>query len=826
MGREATGWRPLLAVALLLCVAGVTSASAQARAAYVIEQREGNSVSRLALAPSGLRFDAFAPVRGGGRIRAKGAKPQLGMIIRYGSGSLFLLDPEHRRYDSLRLASAISSYERELKTVARAQPSAKLPVAPGSKTPSGQAPLKAPRARLKPLALRARIGRVRARAYLLREGPVRERLWYSDALPSPPSRVRHLLSRALGGSAAGPLGHALRVHAAQIPLRIDVAKGHRWSAVLRTLRIRRVRLTADAFKPPRGYSKGKLLQPSGGARAHAADVPGAPIRCGILITDPINCTIGLLGPVSGHPAIWAFYWGTKFSQHTDFVSSINHALEDLVGDQFAGPNTKEFWGPLGQYGVGQGRFLGYDIVNDKPDSSIGSWNFFDIESFVFTHRFGSDAPNYWWRFSDEDPIFAIFVDQSEVDSSGWGGYHFFTPTEGVLFSFLVHPAVPWFIVKVPALGSLTHQRDTAAYREAVDTSSKRASHEFVEAATDPYPFLSWADPLKQPIWEEGEVADICAQGSSYPWGKGARVVKEGTALAPYWSNEAQACVPDARPSARITYPSSGGTYGWRAPVTFIVQADDLYDGGVAEGNIRWDSDRDGQGIGHGYIFTTSNLSPGVHHISTTVTDSQYGTRVAGPITVTVVVQPPTVRIDQPANGSMFGSDEVVNYRGFAFDPQQGDIASSAIWSVDGVPVGTGAKLFPYRIPTEGTHTVTLSATNTAGASSSTSIRVNIGPPTGKPTVQITSPESESSFEAGQSITFTAQSEGLGGATVPESGYSWSDDLDGPLGTGKTIKHVLSGSSCVIFTHHVTVTATDTFNRKASDTIAVSVGSIC
>jgi hypothetical protein len=51
-------------------------------------------------------------------------------------------------------------------------------------------------------------------------------------------------------------------------------------------------------------------------------------------------------------------------------------------------------------------------------------------------------------------------------------------------------------------------------------------------------------------------------------------------------------------------------------------------------------------------------------------------------------------------------------------------------------------------------------------------------------------------------------------------------LDGALGTGQTIKRTLTGSNCVIYTHHVTVTATDSLTRKASDTITVSVGSIC
>src|SRR5262249_32123044 len=153
---------------------------------------------------------------------------------------------------------------------------------------------------------------------------------------------------------------------------------------------------------------------------------------------------------------------------------------------------------------------------------------------------------------------------------------------------------------------------------------------------------------------------------------------------------------------------------------------------------------------------------GTHQIRATVTDSTGGTRVTAPVTVTVVLHPPTVKISQPSEGASVGSDQTVTYRGSAFDPADGDISSSAVWSVDGTPVGTGASVFLYRIPTEGAHVVTLSATDSGGASASTSIKVNVGPPTGKPTVRITSPEDGKGFGPGEVITFSAVAEGLEG----------------------------------------------------------------
>jgi hypothetical protein len=814
----------VLAAALTLASAALAPA-AQASTAYVLEQRQGHNASVITLTSSGLRFEALAPPRGGGAVRAKGVKPVLGVIIRYSDGQVFMLDPEHKQYSSLALQGAITQYEGELKALAQAQPSVKLPPPPGAKAPTGQVPLKPPRATLRALALTTKIGPLTARAYLLSQGKLRERLWYSTGLPGPPAHIRTLLSQALGGSSSGLLGSALRAHAAQIPLRIDEAKGRHWRTVLRTVRIRRRAPTARLLQVPPGYAKHVPASAHPSRTAHAASVPAFPVRCGIAVVTAAGCTSGLTdGPVSDHPAIWAFYWGPHFAEHTDFVSSVNKGLEDMVGDQFAGPGSKSFWGPLSQYGVGQGRLLGYEIITDKPASSVGTWNFFEVEYFTFIHRFGSDAPNYWWRDSDESPIFAVFVDESEVGSSGWAGYHFFTPSEGILFSFLVHPAIPWLIVKVPELASVTHARESSAYLSSLNRTTERASHEFAEAATDPYPFLSWADPFKQPIWENGEIGDIC-EADSNPWGRATRTEIRGTAVAPFWSNADNACMPEARPSAQLAYPTHAETYSWGANVTFIARAEDVYDGSVPDQNITWSDDKD-QALGHGRIFSTSTLSPGVHHVKATVVDSQGGIRSTDAVTINVIVRPPDVKISEPADGASYGTDQFISFRGSAFDPAQGDLASTATWSVDGVAVGTGATLLKFRVPTQGAHTVKLSATNSAGSSSSASITVNIGPATGKPSVQITAPENGSSWGFNEPIKFTAVAEALGGATVPESGYVWADDKDGALRSGQTITHTLSGGTCVILEHHVTVTVTDSFSRTATDTITVNDGGLC
>jgi hypothetical protein len=59
------------------------------------------------------------------------------------------------------------------------------------------------------------------------------------------------------------------------------------------------------------------------------------------------------------------------------------------------------------------------------------------------------------------------------------------------------------------------------------------SHEYVEAATDPFPFFGWIDPAKTPLWTESEVADICASDTAV----------NGFTFARYWSESDDRCVP-------------------------------------------------------------------------------------------------------------------------------------------------------------------------------------------------------------------------------------------------------------------------------------------
>jgi hypothetical protein len=841
--------RSLVTRVLLAAVMAIVvwPAAAAASPGYRIEQRSGETRSVITLSSAGARYELLQPPRRGGRARSKHPTVLVATIIQYAHARELLLDPAQRLFQEVSLTGAVASYEWEAALLSHAGPTDGVGVAAfeaGTK-PSPPKALRVPRAHVKSLANTIRIGPLTARAYLLRQGTVRERIWYSTALPLPPAQIRSVLARALRGASAGSTG-ALAGEADEIPLRIESASGRHWRVVLATTHLKSVSVPARELAAPRGYQRTTQLDPQADIAAHAADVPANPIRCAFVVT----CLAGeLLSPIAAQPAVWADYWGPHFADHPEVVSAINHGLDEITGDEFASPASSAFWGPLAQYGVGRGKLLGYEIVKSSPGREVGANGVLEVIWFVLSHRWGTNAPKYWWRFWGESPIFAIFVDSEEVNPGGWEGYHAFAPTEGLFFYWLAHPAMPFFVIRVPKPGLEGDKyQGEEKFHKTVDEATEFASHEYVEAATDPYPFTAWADPLKEPVSEDGELADICDVGNTYPWGKETRInepgVAGGVAVFPFWSNEAQACVPEARPQLRITAPASNSSVFWRSPATFVAEAKDLWEGSplddgkvvslegvlVPVSAIHWVDEGHGL-IGSGESFSTSSLSAGVHHIFVEEEDVTGGFTKTAPVTVTVIARPPSVHIEQPESGSTFPENHLIAFRGSAIDPAQGNIGATATWSVDGVKVGTGASLLLYRIDKEGEQEVTLTATNEAGLSASASIRLKLGPPVDEATVNITSPPAGSYYmNPEEQINFTAQGEGYGGEQLSASAYRWTDVPEGSpehfLGEGPSITTALGGPSCEIVHHHVTVTVKDGTGHEAHETIEVTVGDIC
>jgi hypothetical protein len=97
---------------------------------------------------------------------------------------------------------------------------------------------------------------------------------------------------------------------------------------------------------------------------------------------------------------------------------------------------------------------------------------------------------------------------------------------------------------------------------------------------------------------------------------------------------------------------------------------------------------------------------------------------------------PSVSITSPADGASFPSGTSISFSGSASDPEDGDLTGSLVWTSSLVgQIGTGGSF--SAVLSDGTHTITASATDSGGLNSSASITVVVQPTAGN-TVKVAS----------------------------------------------------------------------------------------
>ncbi len=95
------------------------------------------------------------------------------------------------------------------------------------------------------------------------------------------------------------------------------------------------------------------------------------------------------------------------------------------------------------------------------------------------------------------------------------------------------------------------------------------------------------------------------------------------------------------PIVKITSPQRGATFGFGDLITFTGTGRDFMEGDLTGAALVWESNIDGQ-IGTGETFSINNLSPGIHTITLSATNSNDQTGTAK-VTITVG-EPPIVMI--------------------------------------------------------------------------------------------------------------------------------------------------------------------------------------
>ncbi len=278
----------------------------------------------------------------------------------------------------------------------------------------------------------------------------------------------------------------------------------------------------------------------------------------------------------------------------------------------------------------------------------------------------------------------------------------------------------------------------------------------------------------------------------------------------------QVAVGNQPPSAVIASPANNASFTQGVAVTLAGSATDPEDGVLSGTSLVWTSSRDGA-IGTGTSLSTSALSLGTHTISLIATDGQNADTVT--VTITIVAnQSPTATISAPASNASFTVGTSVSFNGAGSDLEDGTLGgASLVWSsnVDG-PIGTGSSLSTSALSV-GTHTITLTATDSRGATGIATRIIAIAV-NRSPSATISLPANNATFLLGTSVAFAGAGSDPEDGALSGASLVWTSSRDGQIGVGTAV----STSALSAGTHIITLTAKDSRNATGIATVTVVI----
>ncbi|MEO8592799.1 MAG: Ig-like domain-containing protein [Candidatus Solibacter sp.] len=275
-------------------------------------------------------------------------------------------------------------------------------------------------------------------------------------------------------------------------------------------------------------------------------------------------------------------------------------------------------------------------------------------------------------------------------------------------------------------------------------------------------------------------------------------------------------VTNPAPVISITAPAAGPVAG-----TVTITANATSASGIASVQFKLDNANIGAAViagGPNYSFqwSSSTALNGSRTLTAVATDLLGQQKTSAPVTVTVSNPPPTVSITNPANASTVGGAVTINAN-----------ATSAIgvaslqFAVDGVALGTAisgagpnfSKQWQTTPAMNGPHTLTATATDLQGQTSSGSVTVTVST-VAAPTVNITGPSG--GVQGTVSVTALATSSiGMASVQFQLDGANLGAVVNGagPYAVSWDTTKSQNGS------HALTAIATDTLNQAATSPVA-------
>lgn len=251
--------------------------------------------------------------------------------------------------------------------------------------------------------------------------------------------------------------------------------------------------------------------------------------------------------------------------------------------------------------------------------------------------------------------------------------------------------------------------------------------------------------------------------------------------------------PNSAPTCELTSPESGALVPSTTPLIVEGTANDV---DVASDMLTaaFSSSVDGDlgtatpTTGGDVLFISPALSVGSHVLTMTISD-EVGATCSDNVLVTIGGAP-TVSITAPSDGDTVNEGIAVSLEGFVSDTEDLPTALSVMWNsdVDGFLGSSPAALdgtlsFEAAALSTGTHTVTLSATDTDGLSAEATVTLNINDLPSAPTVSLAPDPADTTDDLVVTVvTPGSDSEG----DVITTSFAWTVDGVDSGHTGETV----------------------------------------
>jgi|GEM_PF-1415516 len=340
--------------------------------------------------------------------------------------------------------------------------------------------------------------------------------------------------------------------------------------------------------------------------------------------------------------------------------------------------------------------------------------------------------------------------------------------------------------------------------------------------------------VSQVIWSNSRGGSGAAQGTTN-WSIASVQLSEGTNVITVTASDTAGnqksdtltvtyTAPDqTAPAVTIQSPTSSSSYSTGSSTMSL--------GGTASDNIgvsqvTWSNSRGGSGAAQGttsWSIASVQLSEGTNVITVTASDAA-GNHKSDTLTVTYTAPDqtaPTVTIQSPTSSSSYSTDSsTISLAGSASDNVG---VSQVTWSNSAGGSGSAQGTASWSIASvqlsEGTNTITVTASDAAGNRRSDTITVTYDPADDTPpTVTIQYPTSESAYTAENSSISLS---GVASDNKAVTQVTWSNSAGGSGAAQGTTSWSIASVQLSEGTNAITVTASDAAGNRKSDTITVT-----